>query len=50
MPVTKNIFQGFIEHLTAHLKHQMCTFETLRSRGKMRTPSRSLLQKQSCKG
>jgi hypothetical protein len=24
--VTKGIFQAFIEHLGAHLKHQMCTF------------------------
>jgi hypothetical protein len=23
--VTKGIFQAFIEHLSAHLKHQMCT-------------------------
>src|SRR5271165_14843 len=26
IPVTKGIFQAFIEHLSAHLKHQMCTF------------------------
>ena len=26
IPVTKGLFQALIEHLSAHLQHQMCTF------------------------